>query len=246
MRVIIVFVIAVVDIACSLFVINKSVSYMNTLMLINNDDDDKLVQIFIIHNCDCSYWSVISFFITILMPFCVLFLSKCVLTILISGSSGLRRVVHEPSYLEWMMNSAPDLTKANLPSVFYTDRAMKFTSVLFLGSELDLLLANILTYSLFQVWFNDTLTAILLCYVVDWAWTYVRANYGNVRTNLYMTVVSLFEFIPLSLSLLFFASIICRARHWWTCGSSSDGGIRLRCLRKHRTSVQGPAVLFIN
>lgn len=82
------------------------------------------------------------------------------------------------------MNSAPDLTQANLPSVFYTDRAMKFTSVLFLGSELDLLLANILTYSLFQVWFNDALTAILLCYVVDWAWTYVRANYGNVRLAL--------------------------------------------------------------
>lgn len=97
--------------------------------------------------------------------------------------TGLRRVIHEPSYLERMMYSAPDLTQSGTPSVFYTDRAWRFTETMFLGREMDLLLFNILVYSLVDMWFGSTLTSILLAYLADYGITYLRSSYGSVSSD---------------------------------------------------------------
>jgi meckelin len=94
------------------------------------------------------------------------------------STAGLRRIIHEPSYLERMLYSAPDLTQSSTSSVFYTDRAWRFTETMFLGRELDLLLFNILVYSLVDLWFSNTLTSILLCYLADYGISYWRKNYG--------------------------------------------------------------------
>jgi Meckelin (Transmembrane protein 67) len=52
--------------------------------------------------------------------------------------------------------------------------------MLFLGCERDLLIFNILTYSIFDFWLNNTASAIFLCYLLDCAVTYYRRTLGRV------------------------------------------------------------------
>lgn len=100
-------------------------------------------------------------------------------------SPGLRYVVREPTYMEYLLDNAPDLSIPNQPSVFFTDRDWSFTKIWFLGKEVDLLLFNILTYSIFDLWFNNTLVSILLCYLCDWGICKVRSSLGQVSSFCY-------------------------------------------------------------
>ena len=52
--------------------------------------------------------------------------------------------------------------------------------MLFLGCERDLLIFNILTYSMFDCWLNDTASAVFLCYLLDCAVSYYRRTLGRV------------------------------------------------------------------
>ena len=52
--------------------------------------------------------------------------------------------------------------------------------MLFLGCERDLLIFNILTFSLFDFWLNNTASAVFLCYLLDCAMSYYRKTLGRV------------------------------------------------------------------
>jgi hypothetical protein len=96
------------------------------------------------------------------------------------GKSSLRRNIREPTYWEKMLGTPPDLSLSESPSVFFSDRDYSFTKVLFYGCERDLLLMNILTYSLFDLWFNNTMTSILLTYLLDYLLCMIRHEWGKV------------------------------------------------------------------
>ena len=72
------------------------------------------------------------------------------------GVSGLRRTVREPTYLESFMHFPPFLALSNQASVFFPDRYFDYTKVTFLGQELNLILLNILSYGLFELWFDNS------------------------------------------------------------------------------------------
>lgn len=100
------------------------------------------------------------------------------------GAQGLRRTVKEPSYFEQMLNLPPNLTMPNQPSVFYPDRYYEFTKVLFLGQERELMLLNLLSYALFDLWFGSTAVSILLCFLLDLGLSHARHYYSRVRPPL--------------------------------------------------------------
>lgn len=99
------------------------------------------------------------------------------------GKPGLKRVIREPSQFDTYMNIPPDINIPDQPNVFFPDRQFKYTSVLFLGREVELLLFNILTYSVFDMWVENTCVAILCCYLFDYALTYIRHTYGTALVS---------------------------------------------------------------
>lgn len=100
------------------------------------------------------------------------------------SKSYLRYNIKERNYYEYMTNDSPDLSTPNQPSIFITDtKQTNYTKCFFYGNELDLLLFNILTYSIYDMWFNNTMTSILLCYLSNWGITYWRYYLGKVRNK---------------------------------------------------------------
>jgi len=99
------------------------------------------------------------------------------------GKPGLRRVIREPTYYEKLFYAGPNLTIPEQPSVFFTDRDLYYTTVMFLGREMDLLLLNILSYSLFDLWLNSTITSVLLCYLLDYSIAFVRRSWGQATIS---------------------------------------------------------------
>lgn len=95
------------------------------------------------------------------------------------GKSGMRRTVKEATYFEKMVRAAPDLTIPEQPSVFQTDKEYDYVAVLFLGREYQLLLLNILAYSLFDLWFNDVAISLLLTYLLEFVICSVRQAWGQ-------------------------------------------------------------------
>jgi meckelin len=98
--------------------------------------------------------------------------------------SGLRHVVLEESYTNSLFRTAPDLSVPGQPSVLRTDRDWRFTSIWFLGREMDLLLFNILTYSVLDLMFGNTALSIMLCYLCDWLLCQARQSLGQVSRSL--------------------------------------------------------------
>lgn len=95
------------------------------------------------------------------------------------GRAGLRRVVRERTYTEVLFCTPPDLSGQDQPSVFFPDRDFEYTKALFLGIELDLLLLNILSYSLFDFWFGVTAVSCLLTFLLDWLLCIIRSHWGT-------------------------------------------------------------------
>ena len=92
----------------------------------------------------------------------------------------LRRLHREPEYHEKLFKIPPDLRASGQPNVFYSDETYEYSSVLFLGRELDLLLLNVLSYSVFDLWFDNTAISALLCFLVDLLLCRVREDIGQV------------------------------------------------------------------
>ena len=100
------------------------------------------------------------------------------------GKPALRRTIREPSYWEVMGEIPPDLSQTDQPNIFFPDRALDYTKVMFLGREVELLLCNIIVFSAFDMWTDGaTMTAIFMTYIFDWIFCYVRESYGTAVTS---------------------------------------------------------------
>ena len=95
------------------------------------------------------------------------------------GRVGLRRRVYEPSYSAQLFKNPPPMGMGEQPCTFICDKSWNFTKATFLGIEADLLVLDILLYSLYDLWFNDTMTSILLTYLSSSGLCMVRGNFGK-------------------------------------------------------------------
>jgi hypothetical protein len=75
------------------------------------------------------------------------------------------------------------LTGGNQPCVFLTDRKNEYTRSLFLGREYDLILMNILSYAIFDLWFESMFISVLFTYMLDWFICMFREKVARVRYN---------------------------------------------------------------
>lgn len=96
------------------------------------------------------------------------------------GKTSLRREVREPTYLEKLLGGGPNLSIPEQASVFLTDRDYNYSCVMFLGRELDLLLLNILVYSVFDMLIDSVGVSILLCYIFEFCICYIRQIWGQI------------------------------------------------------------------
>ena len=94
--------------------------------------------------------------------------------------ADLRRVIRPASLWQSVTGYPPDLLLPAQPCVFQPDSSLRYTSLLFLGREIDLLLFDILVYSICDLWFGETSTSMLLCYLADRLVTHVRQTLGEV------------------------------------------------------------------
>merc|ERR1711991_280606 len=92
-----------------------------------------------------------------------------------------KRVIVEPTFWEKLLRQPPALAISNQPSVFQPDRDFQYCRLLFLGRETDLLLFNILTYSVVDLWFNSTAASILITYLLNLAITWFRQALGQAN-----------------------------------------------------------------
>ena len=67
------------------------------------------------------------------------------------------------------------------PSVMIADRGMKYVRAMLLGQEFDLLIFNILVYSIVDIWFESTGISILITYLLDSAVNIIRGLIGKVQ-----------------------------------------------------------------
>lgn len=73
-------------------------------------------------------------------------------------------------------------------SFIYGDPDLKFTSCTFLGQEYHLMLFNILTWAVFDLWVGDTavnnpVISALMTYLFDQLLRYVRSSFGAINVN---------------------------------------------------------------
>jgi len=97
--------------------------------------------------------------------------------------TDLRRVIRQPTLREQLLGIPPDLLLPAQACVLAPDAACRYSSVLFLGKELDLIVFNLLSYSIFDLWFGSTATSILLCYLLDSLISLIRQRLGEVRSE---------------------------------------------------------------
>jgi len=99
------------------------------------------------------------------------------------GKSGMRRIIKEPTYVDRLLGTAPDLSVPDQPSVFVVDKEYEYCRVMFLGREYPLLLLNILCYSLVDLWFNSVAISILITYLLEMVLCYVRQAWGQTTLS---------------------------------------------------------------
>lgn len=92
----------------------------------------------------------------------------------------LRRIFKEPTYIEKIFGTPPDLTAPGQSCVFYPDSNYSYVSVLLLGKEIDLLIMDILAYSIFDLWLGSTAISMLLCYLLNQFLSSLRTELGQV------------------------------------------------------------------
>lgn len=96
-----------------------------------------------------------------------------------SDVPDLKREVITPTYLQRLLNIPPDLFSPGRPNAFYPSDAFSYINVLCIGREMDLLLLNVLSYCAFDLWFNDTATSMLLCFLLDTLIMKLRQYFGQ-------------------------------------------------------------------
>ena len=94
--------------------------------------------------------------------------------------TGLRRIIREGTYFERFAGAAPDMAASpDQPCIFLPDRNFEYCKMLFYGREMELLLMNVLAYSLFDLWFGSTAVSILLTYLLDFIFVFARNRMGT-------------------------------------------------------------------
>lgn len=94
----------------------------------------------------------------------------------------LKRVFKEPSYFEKVFGTPPDLTAPGQSCVFYPDQYYSYVKVHLLGREIDLVIFDVLVYSIFDLWIGSTAISMLLCYLIDSFISRIREELGQVCT----------------------------------------------------------------
>ena len=92
-----------------------------------------------------------------------------------------RTIITNQSFLEKLLLQPPALAISNQPSIFIPDPHFQYCRLLFLGRETDLLLFNILTYSVVDLWFSNTAASILITYLLNLAITWFRQSLGQAN-----------------------------------------------------------------
>lgn len=83
------------------------------------------------------------------------------------------------TWLETLLRTPPDLRAGGGPCVFVEDKQLQWTGVHAFGAELDWLLFNILTFAVCDLWFDDTMTSVLLTYLLDKGLMAARIHFGQ-------------------------------------------------------------------
>jgi meckelin len=114
----------------------------------------------------------------------------------------LKRVFREQTYVEKVFGTPPDLMAPGQSCVFYPDENYSYVKVHLLGREVDMIIFDILVYSIFDLWLGSTAISMLLCYLVDSFISRLREELGQVPSSLSLCL-SLFatHFPSLSLCL---------------------------------------------
>ena len=92
-----------------------------------------------------------------------------------------RTIITNQSFFEKLLLQPPALAISNQPSIFIPDPHFQYCRLLFLGRETDLLLFNILTYSVVDLWFSNTAASILITYLLNFAITWFRQSLGQAN-----------------------------------------------------------------
>jgi hypothetical protein len=96
-----------------------------------------------------------------------------------SDVPDLKRQIVAPSYLQRLLMIPPDLFNSGRANIFYPSDTFNYIKVLAIGRELDLLLLNVLSYCVFDLWFGSTMTSLLLCYLLDTLIMKMREHIGQ-------------------------------------------------------------------
>jgi hypothetical protein len=96
-----------------------------------------------------------------------------------SDVPDLKRQIITPTYLQSLLNIPPDLFNSGRANIFYPSESFSYIRVLAIGRELDLVLLNVISYCVFDLWFNNTMTSLLLCYLLDTLIMKLREYFGQ-------------------------------------------------------------------
>ena len=96
-----------------------------------------------------------------------------------SDVPDLKRQIITPTYLQGLLKIPPDLFNSGRANIFYPSDAFSYIKVLAIGREMDLLLLNVISYCAFDLWFGNTMTSLLLCYLLDTLIMKLREHFGQ-------------------------------------------------------------------
>ena len=90
-------------------------------------------------------------------------------------------VYHEVSATDRFINTPPDLRQQrNSPCILYPDRYGKFLSTCFIGIEVELLLLNIISFSVFNQKTSNVAVALIMTYLLEVSLRMMRERCGKV------------------------------------------------------------------
>ena len=96
-----------------------------------------------------------------------------------SDMPDLKRQVVTPTYLQSLLRIPPDLFNSGRANIFYPSESFTYIQVLAIGREMDLLMLNVISYCAFDIWFGNTMTSMLLCFLLDNLIMKLREHFGQ-------------------------------------------------------------------
>ena len=97
-----------------------------------------------------------------------------------SGKRDLRRTIREPTMLDQILQIPPDIKNGGMGCIFSPDRTYGFLKTMFAGTEYDLFILNVLTFSCSNIWTGNTASAILMTYLLEFTLSKIRRHFGKI------------------------------------------------------------------